>query len=324
MPSTLRFLRSQFLFTPPYPEASFQGKTVLVTGANRGLGLEATRHFVRLGASKVIMAVRTISRGENAKMDILNSCPGSQTQIEIWPLDLMSYASIDSFAERYATLTRLDVVVCNAAVITEKFRLEESHETTILTNVISTFLLSLLALPKMKETAHKHSTNPRLTLVTSEAHLWTEMPERTAPSIFKRLDEEDGANMQDRYNVSKLLEILVVREIFDKVIKDPAEYPVIINMVNPGLCHSELADVLGLPIKILKAIFARKTEVGSRTLVDAALQGQESMGQYISDCKIEEPSPFVGTADGKETQRRVWEELSAILEEIHPGVTKMI
>lgn len=150
------------------------------------------------------------------------------------------------------------------------------------------------------------------------------MPERKAPSIFQKLDEEEGAVMKERYNVSKLLEIFVVREIFDKVIKDPESYPVIINMVNPGLCHSELADELGLPIKIVKAILARKTEVGSRTLVDAASKGQESMGQYLSDCKVEDPSGFIMSADGKETQRRVWEESSAILKEIHPGVTKMI
>lgn len=130
--------------------------------------------------------------------------------------------------------------------------------------------------------------------------------------------------MNDRYNASKLLQIFVVREIFDKVIKDPESYPVIINMVNPGLCHSELADKVGLPIKIVKAILARKTEVGSRTLVDAASKGQESMGQSLSDCKVEEPSAFVRSAEGKETQRRVWEKLSAILEEARPGVTNMV
>lgn len=160
MASVIRFLRSQVLFTPPYPETSFEGKTVLVTGANRGLGVEATRHFVRLGATKVVMAVRTSSKGEDAKTVILSSCPGSDTQIEIRPLDLMSYSSVWPFAQRYATLTRLDVMVCNAGVFTKKFSLAEGHETTILTNVICTFLVSLLALPKMKDTAHKYSVKP--------------------------------------------------------------------------------------------------------------------------------------------------------------------
>ena len=122
MASLVRFLRSQFLFTPPHPDTSFEGKIVPVTGANRGLGLETIRHFVRLGATKVVMAVRTISKGEDAKTDILNFCPGSQTPIEIWPLDLMSYSSVQSFAERYATLTRLDFMVCNAGILTKKLR----------------------------------------------------------------------------------------------------------------------------------------------------------------------------------------------------------
>lgn len=97
--------------TPTLPTTSFEGKTVVVAGANRGLGLEATRQFVRLGASKVIMAVRSVSRGQAAKDDVENTEKCSTSTIEIWDLDMASYDSIKQFAEKLGTLSRLDALV---------------------------------------------------------------------------------------------------------------------------------------------------------------------------------------------------------------------
>ena len=107
----LSWFYSQLFVTPALPTTSFEGKTVVITGANRGLGLEATRQFVRLGASKVIMAVRSVSRGQAAKDDIEHTekCPTST--IEIWDLDMASYDSIKQFAEKLGTLSRVDALV---------------------------------------------------------------------------------------------------------------------------------------------------------------------------------------------------------------------
>jgi hypothetical protein len=71
---------------------------------------------------------------------------------------------------------------------------------------------------------------------------------------------------------------------------------------------------------ILKALLARSTEAGSRTLVHAASAGPESHGHYISDCKITLPSDLVMSAEGKTAQDRVWDELIQKLENIHPGI----
>lgn len=74
----------------------------------------------------------------------------------------------------------------------------------------------------------------------------------------------------------------------------------------------------------MKALLARSTEYGSRTLVHAVSQGPESHGKYLSDCKIVEPSPFVLSDEGKVTQDRVWDELMKKLEAIKPGVTAVL
>jgi hypothetical protein len=71
----------------------------------------------------------------------------------------------------------------------------------------------------------------------------------------------------------------------------------------------------------MRFLLARKTEVGSRTLVHAGSQGVESHGKYLSDCEITEPSAFVRSEEGKQIQERVWKELVGKLEGIQPGIT---
>jgi hypothetical protein len=73
----------------------------------------------------------------------------------------------------------------------------------------------------------------------------------------------------------------------------------------------------------MRFLLARKTEVGSRTLVHAGSQGVESHGKYLSDCEITEPSAFVRSEEGKLTQERIWTELTDKLEGIQSGVTKV-
>lgn len=101
------------------------------------------------------------------------------------------------------------------------------------------------------------------------------------------------------------------------------DYPVITNFLNPGLCHSELMrenSTLGWIIK--KIMRARTTEVGGRTLVHGTQAGQESHGQYLSDSAVKPPAPFVTSEAGVKLQKRVWDELSEKLENIHPGILR--
>lgn len=191
------FLHSQFFVKPTYPTQDCAGKTFIVTGANTGLGLEAARHFTRLNAQKVILAVRTVSKGEAAKRDIEDSTKRSGV-VEVWPLDLASYDSVKAFARRAEGLERVDAVVENAGVSTDKFVLMEDNESTITTNVVSTFLLALLLLPKLRESAQKFGIEPHLTVVTSELHANAKFVEKKGENIFQTLNNKETANMPDR------------------------------------------------------------------------------------------------------------------------------
>ncbi|RMD39841.1 hypothetical protein DV735_g5285, partial [Chaetothyriales sp. CBS 134920] len=66
-------LYSQLFVTPPYPTASFEGQTIIVTGSNVGLGKEAARYIARFKASKLILGFRNTAAGEEAKDDIVRS-----------------------------------------------------------------------------------------------------------------------------------------------------------------------------------------------------------------------------------------------------------
>ncbi len=153
----------------PYPEGDFKDQTVIVTGANCGLGLEAARHFVRLNASKVILGCRSIQKGEFAKADIEKTTE-RENVVEVWQVDLTSFASVRAFCARARALDRLDIVIENAGIATGKFEQFEGYESTITINVISTFLMALMLLPKLRESATKFNITPHLTIVSSDAH----------------------------------------------------------------------------------------------------------------------------------------------------------
>lgn len=331
------FLYSQFFITPPPPTTPFTNQTIIVTGSNSGLGLEAARHFTRLNAQRVILAVRNTSAGEEAKSSIETST-GRTGVCEVWHLDLASFDSVKQFAQRVNDeLERLDVVVENAGYATRNLELAEGFETTITINVINTFLLALLLLPKLRGTAERFPDAtrgpPRLSIVSSEVHAWVQFPETETDNlknetVFKTLSNPETSNMNSRYGTSKLLEVLLVRELAPKLTKSGNN--VILNVLNPGFCHSQLtrkmAGLEALAMTVFKSLVARSTEVGSRTLVAAALAGEESHGKYMTDGVVDESaaSGFARSEEGALWGRRVWEELRGILEGVSPGVTGVV
>ena len=198
MAALFQFLYSQFFVKLPYPTHSFSGQTIIVTGSNTGLGLEAARHFTRLGAAKVILAVRSLSRGEAAKESIEKSTHRSEV-VEVWQLDLGSYESVKEFAKKAEGLGRLDALVANAGIARNYWSVLEDNESTITTNVVSTFLLGLLLLPKLRESGKKYNFTPHLSVTCSEVHAWTSLKERKSESIFDALNDKATANMGERY-----------------------------------------------------------------------------------------------------------------------------
>ncbi|KAJ3399780.1 hypothetical protein CcCBS67573_g03520 [Chytriomyces confervae] len=321
-----KFLYSQLFVTPPVPQHDFSGETVIIVGANIGLGLEAARHIARLKAGHLVLAVRTQSKGETAKRDIVASTGISPDAVSVRIVDLSSNKSVIAFSHTiYAEFKKVDALLLNASILPFTFATnEDGVELGVATNVIGTFLLAILMLPLLRVSATIKPVH--LSIVASEVHAFTTLPEKKHAHIFNALNvnSPDFERLQERYNVTKLMQVFIARELAQRVDCDR----VIVNFLNPGLCHSNLTSTAkgwgSFVVETLKYWIGRTTEVGSRTLVHALSAGKESHGQYLSDCKVEPPAVFVTSDEGVKVQKRLWEELTEILENVRPGILKNI
>lgn len=295
--STRQYLYRQFFITPtlvPPQEVDLTGKTAIVTGSNVGLGLECARQLLNLKLSKLILAVRSESRGEKARSDSLAGRTLASNAIKIWRLDLSEYDSIISFAQRAQGLDHLVIVIMNAGLykVEQTFNPSTGYEEDIQVNFISTALLTILLLPILR--SKRSGSDPgRLTIVSSDTARWAKFKEKTAEPILSAFKNTPGAsavwNMQERYSTSKLLGQLFLSELSDRL--NPSE--VIVNACNPGFCYgSDLqregnGTVLGFLVRVFTRVIGRTTSVGARSLTAAATKfGQEVHGQYVEDCKI--------------------------------------
>lgn len=329
----MRSLRTQITPLPP-PTADFTGKTIMITGANSGLGLEAARHFVRLNAHKVIIGCRNVSKGEKAKTDIESSL-GTAGVVEVWHVDLSSFDSVKDFCRRASTLDRLDIVVENAGMLATNYEVFEGYERQITVNIISTYLMAVLLLPTLRKTMSIYQTEhlpdvPHIVIVGSNSHFTAAFEQRNEPSIFESL--RDDSFMFQRYSTSKLLSVFVSRELAKRLSTSSSMKPtdVVLNVVDPGFCQSDILreksfdPVFNVVMAFLMKVLARSAEMGARTYVMAASAGRESHGRYLEDCELSTPSPFVESEEGQRVQRKVFDELLVILEGIEAGISKNI
>lgn len=175
------------------------GKTYIVTGSNIGVGRGIVEHLVRLGAARVVMAVRNLAAGEEAKKEI-EQATGKKGIAVVWQLDLAKWESVRTFAKRAdEELDRVDGLVENAAIALDSWSWSEDHETSIKVNVLSTMLLGVLMMPKMIETGKRCGTTPHIVQLSSSAgfELDTEVA-KIRGDVIKGLDEERKTKMDAR------------------------------------------------------------------------------------------------------------------------------
>ncbi|KAL7925742.1 hypothetical protein ACQKWADRAFT_199624 [Trichoderma austrokoningii] len=304
-----------------------KGKTYIVTGANGGLGYEVAKHLVRLEAAKVIIGVRNAEAGNAAKSTI-ETLLGRKDVIEVWDLDLASYDSVKAFAEKVKGLERIDALVLNASALITAWDIKEGNESGITINFMSNFLLAVSVLPHLQAIAKRDEIKPHLVVVGSVGGLFSGEQVKRFPKTGILDDLNDEAkwkrDMSNRYGLSKFLQHLATREL--ATLAPVSENGVIINIVDPGLCKTNLTRDLGLFERIkgwlAKAAMGRTPEMGSRTLIHAIAATEESHGKYLTACEIREDHlpEWMTDESGKALQKQVWAELVERLDKIQPGV----
>lgn len=244
------FLYSQLCKSLPYPAGSYTSKSIIITGGNAGLGKEAARHYARLGAACIVLAVRNLDKGHDAKHDIEASTGCSPNVIQVWRIDMASYQSVQAFAARVCggELDRVDIFHANAGLARAAYGtapLAGGDEEMVAVNCVSTLLLAALVMPKLKETAARFKgVRPVFSITTSGTHGHTTLPQAksAAPekgTLLAAINDKATAekHWDDQYPISKLLAVFAVRAIAERHPSD--EFPVVLNLADPGLCWSE-------------------------------------------------------------------------------------
>ncbi|KAF3764374.1 putative short chain dehydrogenase/ reductase [Cryphonectria parasitica EP155] len=323
------------IWPEPLPSpGSFEGQTVLVTGATAGLGLAAAVHFARLGA-RVILTSRTAARGDCARQHVEDAAGiAGQGKVHVVELDMTRYSSCVSFLGRLkqndAAKSGLDVAVLNAGVINADYvRSPEGWEEAIQVNTLSTTLLGLLLLPWMKQTGLGREKIPHLVFVTSRDHLdpdittWAEWPEAHGGILRHLSDAENWPSdyLQPNYAASKLMLTYAVEEISKRATGQDGTLQVIVNSVCPGLVSTDLPRSLvqrSWRVRALVFIYlgclGKSADYGARLYVRAALTPREDHGKYIQSLFSDEEYRRVAIPNLKsqtaiKVKAQVWNEI---------------
>lgn len=280
------FVNNQFRATPqwPAPNTSLSGKTTIITGANTGLGYEAALQLLSLNLSRMILAVRSLDKGEAAASQLREQYP--KAEVEVWHLDMISYDSIREFARRVENAPwRIDMVILNAGVMNLEYNAVKStgHEETVQVNYLSTVLLATLLLPILKAKRPADGDPSHLTIISAALTLAAKFPHRDANPLLPAFDDPATYDPREQYMSSKALMQMFVWKLVDYVSADD----VIVNLADPAWVkgtelHRDAQGARKVVMKMFGALAGRSMNVGASCYVDAVVnKGKESHGCFL-------------------------------------------
>jgi NAD(P)-dependent dehydrogenase (short-subunit alcohol dehydrogenase family) len=267
------------------------GRTIVITGANSGIGRIAARELARAGA-RVVLAVRDTAKGEAAAREMTGT-------VEVRPLDLADLASVRAFAEAWDDA--LDVLINNAGCMaTPETRTKDGFEQQIGTNHLGHFALTNLLLPRITD---------RVVTVSSGAH-------RIGSIRLDDLNWEQGSYKRwPAYGQSKLANLLFTGELQRRL--EHAGSAVCAVAAHPGYAATNLQSRTGSLVqngimKVSNLLLAQSEEMGALPTLYAATQNLPG-DSYVGPDGFKEQRghpTLVGrsaAARDRETAERLWE-----------------
>ncbi|XP_006835326.1 PREDICTED: retinol dehydrogenase 14 [Chrysochloris asiatica] len=294
------------------------GKTVLITGANSGLGRATAAELLRLGA-RVIMGCRDRTRAEETAGQLRRELSqaegprpdpdaGAAGELVIKELDLASLRSVRAFCqEMLQEEPRLDVLINNAGIFQCPYmKTEDGFEMQFGVNHLGHFLLTNLLLGLLKS-----SSPSRIVVVSSKLYKYGDIN-------FEDLNSEQSYNKSFCYSRSKLANILFARELARRL----EGTNVTVNVLHPGIVRTNLGRHINIPL-LVKPLFNLvswaffKTPIeGAQTSIYLASSPEVEgvSGKYFGDCKEEELLP---KAMDESVARKLWD-----ISEVMVGILK--
>lgn len=251
-------------------EANLNGKTVIITGANSGIGFEAVKALSAMGA-KVIMAVRSKEKGQAAFDAILED--SDSAKVELMQLDLADLESVRAFASGFQSrFNQLDLLINNAGVMIPPYgKTKDGFELQFGSNHLGHFALTGLLLPLLKNTP-----GSRVVTLSSIAH-------RGASIDFNNLDGSKGYKAMKFYGQSKLANLLFAKEL-DNRFKQHGINTLSI-ACHPGISNTNLFKMgkAETPryLKGLMRFFSQPANMGVLPTLYAATDESLKGGEYI-------------------------------------------
>ncbi len=274
-----------------------QGKTVVVTGGNSGIGFETTAALAAMGA-RVLVTARNADKGRAAVAELAQRLDG-EGQLQLVVFDLADLSSVRRGAAEILELApRLDVLVNNAGVVlSERAETVDRLEATFATNYLGPFLLTNLLLARIRESAPSRIVN-----VASTAHA---SARKGIP--FDDLQSEKHYAGMRVYGRSKLANILFTLELARRL----EGSRVTANSLHPGTVRTgygadgDARGLLAFGIKISGPFFLSPAK-GARTSIYLASSPDVAgvSGEYFVKCRPKEPRRW---AQDPDAARRLWQ-----------------
>lgn len=276
------------------------GKTIIITGANSGIGKAAAIQLARLNAN-VVLACRSRERGTAALHDVQQAAGNGQ--VELMQVDLASQASIRQFASEFKQRhNRLDVLIHNAAnfdhTLKQATLTPDGVETIFATNHVGVFLLTMLLLDMLKASAPS-----RVITVASKGLI-------TYPFLnieFDNLNGEKKFSTQHAYYHSKLAQVMFTYDLAERL-KDSGVTVNCVRVTNVAIPDDRLTHLPGWLRKVyaLKRSMSITPERQAETYVylaaDSGVQGVT--GGYWDENNRQVRSNQ--NSYNRETQQRLW------------------
>jgi len=282
------------------------GKTVIVTGANSGIGFEAAKVLAQRGAV-VIMACRSLEKGKIAMEQILEEDP--RAKVILKSLDLADLSSVRQFSDDYlAAQDRLDILINNAGVMATPYsKTADGFEMQFGTNHLGHFALTAQLFDLLKRTP-----NSRVVTVSSYAHYFGRI-------AFNDLNGDGFYQKWLAYGQSKLANVLFGYELQRRASQN-GKNPISV-VVHPGYAATNLQHTTTL-FSLLNPIMAQSQEMGALPTLYAATSPDIRGGEYIG------PDGFLGQrgypheasssrlSKDEDTARHLWE-VSEEMTQVH-------
>ncbi|XP_034435640.1 retinol dehydrogenase 14b [Hippoglossus hippoglossus] len=280
-----------------YAAGTMRGKTVIVTGANSGIGRALTAELLKLQA-RVIMACRDRGSAEEAARDIRRTAGAEQGEVVVKHLDLASLGSVRRFCEEISQEeSKIDVLVNNAGLYQcPHMMTEDGFEMQLGVNHLGHFLLSHLLLDLLKTSAPS-----RIVVVSSKLYKYGHIN-------FDDLNSESDYNKASCYSQSKLANLLFTLELARRL----EGTGVTVNALTPGIVRTRLGRHVQIPLLakplfyLASLIFFKSPLEGAQTPLYLACSPEVEgvSGKCFANCEEEE---LMAKATDDQAAKKLWD-----------------